>query len=704
MLVAVELYQLVPGSSGGLVAWLEGLLTEVSRLDCSLRVLLLCRERCAGFWSSAPGQVTRMVLSDDAYFAELDLACEREEVDLLLRSFPLHRDLKFPNSRQLVLVPDLQHESFPEYFSAEQLAERKKNFWQTRSLGAVVVPSIYSQGVVQSHPLGQERRVVVCSPRPSPMPQNRPTLRRNYFVFPANLWPHKNHRRLFQAFRLFCQQSQEGYELLLTGHTLDRWADLIRDSSDLPIRHLGCLSREELHGVLAGARALLFFSLYEGFGLPLLEAFQHGTPVGCSDLPALREVAGDAALYADPSDCEQMAEVMARLAREQPLRDELVGLGQERLAFYDAPSGAQNLLSLMRELAETPVWIAAAVSPEPDHRALVLRFPGGAEEVRLARFARQVLPLLNPRLERPDFNLGLPPAREGVQWLVLVRRPDQALLSLHRHQFQSTGRSGYASEASFGYWLRNQCPSNPQCRMLLGQSLDLAEIEPRLGRLWDREDLFFGLAEHFSGTRQLFCAERGLNFDLLESPEPALSPLAADLTEFLEEHHALDCTLYRKSREMFEERLASFSRLPSEHPWTRRFTICEGMPITGIHLGERAPSGWVQAWTGRWPVSAIPIQGPFPLGKMVKVELEIAGFADPLSSLLEVQLAGQCFLDPKLVRKNHHLVWSAQLEVSEALSAQSLASLTLRSSTKGGFWPDPRRLGMALRSVEVTCA
>src|SRR5439155_25510731 len=88
----------------------------------------------------------------------------------------------------------------------------------------------------------------------------------DFFLFPANLWAHKNHRRLLQAFALFLQKVGCPVELVLTGHP-QGWEELARSFPDLPVRHLGFVRRGFLQVLLARARALTFFSLFEGFGI-----------------------------------------------------------------------------------------------------------------------------------------------------------------------------------------------------------------------------------------------------------------------------------------------------------------------------------------------------------------------------------------------------------------------------------------------------
>ena len=90
----------------------------------------------------------------------------------------------------------------------------------------------------------------------------------------------------------------------------------------------------DLGSLLSGALAFVFPSLYEGFGLPVLEAMACGTPVVCSDVSSLPEVAGDAALYVDPLDAEGMAQALYQITVDAGLRRTLVGRGFQQVQRF----------------------------------------------------------------------------------------------------------------------------------------------------------------------------------------------------------------------------------------------------------------------------------------------------------------------------------------------------------------------------------
>jgi len=110
---------------------------------------------------------------------------------------------------------------------------------------------------------------------------------------------------------------------------------------------LGDVPDVELRELYRGALALLFPSLEEGFGLPILEAMQAGTPVLTSNVSATAEVAGDAALLVDPMDTTSIREGIVRLMDDAALRDDLRRRGHERVRQFDAGAQGRALEELM---------------------------------------------------------------------------------------------------------------------------------------------------------------------------------------------------------------------------------------------------------------------------------------------------------------------------------------------------------------------
>jgi glycosyltransferase involved in cell wall biosynthesis len=158
-------------------------------------------------------------------------------------------------------------------------------------------------------------------------------------MFAGNVKPHKNLERLIRAFaRVRGQEGNEDLRLVLIGDDVSRYASLRRTADEAGVRQdvrfFGFVPHETLAALYRMATVFAFPSLYEGFGLPPLEAMACGTPVVTSRISSLPEVVGDGALLVDPYSEEQIAQGIARLLDDEDLRKRLVERGLERAASF----------------------------------------------------------------------------------------------------------------------------------------------------------------------------------------------------------------------------------------------------------------------------------------------------------------------------------------------------------------------------------
>lgn len=166
-----------------------------------------------------------------------------------------------------------------------------------------------------------------------------------YLLSVSNRKRHKNEVRLVQAFAKAGLGAD--MHLVFTGHPTTELADCVERHHLNPLVHFtGMVPEEKLPSLYRGAEALVFPSLYEGFGLPLLEAMACGIPVMTANTTALPEVAGGAALLVDPTSVEQIAEAMGRIVSDTTLRQQLRDKGIARAAQFSWT----NTVSRVREV------------------------------------------------------------------------------------------------------------------------------------------------------------------------------------------------------------------------------------------------------------------------------------------------------------------------------------------------------------------
>lgn len=235
-------------------------------------------------------------------------------------------------------------------------ALRRALRYAARNLARIVVPSEFTRGDVLGEAGrlgGRDPALVVTLPHGIALPQESidPGPVGEHILVIATDRPRKNLPRLQAAHGLALRQAPGLPPLRVLG------AD-------------GYVSEAEKHQHIRSAELVVVPSLLEGFGLPVLEAMGHGVPVLAAEQPALREVAGDAALLADPTDTSSLAEGMLRLHRDRTLRRELAQRGRRRAQEFTPAPVAEGWLQLHREVAGGRVTNDALPKGAPPHRSV----------------------------------------------------------------------------------------------------------------------------------------------------------------------------------------------------------------------------------------------------------------------------------------------------------------------------------------------
>jgi len=176
-----------------------------------------------------------------------------------------------------------------------------------------------------------------------------------YFLYVGMIEPRKNVDRMLNAYRSLCEPVRKEYEMVIAG-PLGWCSETTRDrlrSPDPGIRYLGYVPEVDLPGLTAGARAFVFPSLYEGFGLPLVQAMACGVPAITSRGSSLGEVAGDNAILVDPRDTDAITAAMQQLAMSPSLREDYGQRGRVRAESFRWERNARQSLEFFHRLASS---------------------------------------------------------------------------------------------------------------------------------------------------------------------------------------------------------------------------------------------------------------------------------------------------------------------------------------------------------------
>jgi glycosyltransferase involved in cell wall biosynthesis len=254
---------------------------------------------------------------------------------------------RFPS---IVTVHDLTHLHY--YDRARRLYYNSVFRPLYRNCTAIICVSNYTRDefLEWSGVPGERVHVVYNSVDPAfTASQPKAALPFRYVLYPGNHRWYKNLARLVAAYAR-SSLPNEGIKLALTGQPDEGLTKLAAASGVADRLHfLGRVPEGEMPGLYRGAEAIVFVSLYEGFGIPILEAFASGTPVLTSTVSAMPEVAGDAALLVDPTSEEQITAGLDRIVSDIQLRARLISAGRERLAQFSWCSSAEQCWSIVKQ-------------------------------------------------------------------------------------------------------------------------------------------------------------------------------------------------------------------------------------------------------------------------------------------------------------------------------------------------------------------
>lgn len=177
-----------------------------------------------------------------------------------------------------------------------------------------------------------------------------------YFLFVGALHPRKNLSRLILAFEQFKKQHlDDEHQLLIVGESLfsNSFGEVII-SNELKqhIHFTGHLSLEDLALVMASASVFTFVPYFEGFGIPMVEAMQSGTPVLAGNLTSLPEVGGEAVLYCNPMNVDDIAQKLGQIAKNEQLKSELSAKGLERSKLFSWGQSAEKAWDVLMDVAK----------------------------------------------------------------------------------------------------------------------------------------------------------------------------------------------------------------------------------------------------------------------------------------------------------------------------------------------------------------
>lgn len=271
-----------------------------------------------------------------------------------------------PGLPSVALIVDLLHRDLPSALPIEEVNFREDSI--KRVVGSATwLQSISQHGsdrLVHHYGVHPTRCFYTYIPAHDRLGPSEASPTKNsadpFFFYPANFWSHKNHEVLLTAYRLYRHTAGDNaWPLVLTGHPDDRMQSLQELAHALgltdSVQFRGHIPDAEFANLWREAGAMVFPSLHEGFGIPLVEAFHHGVPVLAAQASALPEVGGDACLWFNPASPTALAAKLAEISQDQNLRDQLVTAGRDQLTHFSLHFEASRLAHFLNAAARNLV-------------------------------------------------------------------------------------------------------------------------------------------------------------------------------------------------------------------------------------------------------------------------------------------------------------------------------------------------------------
>ena len=370
--IGVNALYLIPGAVGGTEIYLRSLLLALADIDPVNRYFIFTNaETGEGIvpaqpnFHDAPQRVPARIRPARILWEQivLPVAAAKKRLDVLLN--PGFTSPAICVCPTVTVFHDLQHKRHPEHFRWFDLP-----FWRLLLYGAahrstllIADSEATKTDLLKFYKIRNDKiRVIELGVDPAFFSigkriHDRREDQAPYLLTVSTLHPHKNLNRLLHAFAIF-HRSRPEFRLVIAGLRGFHAENLEKLRASLGIedavRFTGWIPREELYDLFAEANAFLYPSTFEGFGMPLLEAFAAGLPTACSNIEPLASIAGDAAVTFDPADTSAIHDAMVRIASDQALRDRLSAAGPARASQFSWERSARLTLETLCGAARAP--------------------------------------------------------------------------------------------------------------------------------------------------------------------------------------------------------------------------------------------------------------------------------------------------------------------------------------------------------------
>lgn len=260
--------------------------------------------------------------------------------------------------KTLLVIHDIAFEHFPEHVGmlTRKYLQHYSPLFAKRAQRIATVSEFSKQDIIRTYGIEQAKIDVVGNgareiyhPKSEPeiaAAKNKFGINGKYFMYAGAIQPRKNLANIFRAFDHFKRKNPGNEKLVVAGRKAWKFKEALEVYESMENKQdvifTGHLTSEDLASLMAGAMALVYVSLFEGFGIPIIEAMNCGTPVITSKVSSMPEVAGDAALLVQPESVNEIADAMEKISKDEQLRKSLIVKGdlQKQKFSWDKTAAA----------------------------------------------------------------------------------------------------------------------------------------------------------------------------------------------------------------------------------------------------------------------------------------------------------------------------------------------------------------------------
>jgi glycosyltransferase involved in cell wall biosynthesis len=381
MNIGINLIRFLPGKMGGVETYVRNLISNLQEYNSNCRFVLLCdKKNFAQFNLYDPSfsfeeinfpkhsfrWFVRGIIKKSFHIDLLSPVFAKMDLDVIHHPFSFLEpsNLKTPS---VVTFIDMQHEFYPHLFTQKALNWRKVNYKRSvEEATRVISISEYTKHcLIDRYSIdpckidvvhlgyGKEHHVIEDTDHLGVI-KSKYGLHSPFLYYPAATWPHKNHIRLLKALKIIKDQYSFDGELVLSGIAKQMHPMILAEIKSLnlsgTVKVLGYLPEDELPYLYNLARLMVFPSLFEGFGIPLVEAMACGCPIVCSNVTSIPEVVGDAAVMFSPDSVEDMAEKIWALWNNDEQLQIMKQSGLRRVQLFSCEEMARKTLDVYAKI------------------------------------------------------------------------------------------------------------------------------------------------------------------------------------------------------------------------------------------------------------------------------------------------------------------------------------------------------------------